>query len=157
MLQVEIRVATPADAEAIAVVHESAIRTLRQTYRPNLDAIAHKQSIESTLTRLVAVLNALVVGAVDYRITSECVHFLSLDVLAEYRRQGVATQLIHELERIGRRAGATRLTTYTVMQTGNCTIFERMGFQVISEEPSPDFESDSFDVITEAYLERRIP
>jgi ribosomal protein S18 acetylase RimI-like enzyme len=157
MAEVTIRQATPADAEEIAAVSASAVATLRQTYRPNQQALAKKQEIAETLTRLVAVLNGQVVGSVDYRLDSGRMHFLSLDVLADYRRQGVARQLLAELARIGRHAGATRLATYTVTQTGNPAIFERLGFRIISEERSELFESNRFDALTEAYLERPIP
>jgi len=156
MLDVEIRQATPADADEIAVVCASAVATLREVYRPNQKALAHKQAIAETLTRLVAVSNGRVIGAVEYSLTADRVHFLSLDVHCDYRRRGVAKQLVAELARIGKRAGAARLSTYTVTQTGNPAIFARLGFRVISEEPSAFFESDRFDTLTEAYLERPI-
>jgi predicted N-acetyltransferase YhbS len=153
---VTIREATPADADEIAAVRASAVATLRKTYRPNQKALAHKQAIAPALMTLVAVLDGRVVGSVDYHLTSGRVHFLSLDVHADWRRQGVARQLVEELVRIGREAGATRLSTYAVVETGNPAIFERIGFRVISVERSNFFESDRFDVVTEAYLERAI-
>jgi ribosomal protein S18 acetylase RimI-like enzyme len=156
MLDVRVREATPADADELAVVKASARATLREIYRPNQKALAHKQAIAETLTCLVAVYDGRVVGAVQYQLTSDRVHFLSLDVLSDYRRQGVAKQLVAELARIGKSAGVTRLSTYTVTQTGNPAIFERMGFRVIYEEPSDFYESDHFDILTEAYLERPI-
>lgn len=156
MLEVRIREATPADADEIAAVCASAVATLREIYRPNQKALAYKQAIAETLTRLVAVLNGRVIGAVEYRLTSDRVHFLSLDVLPDFRRRGVAKQLVAALAGIGKSAGAARLSTYTVTQTGNPAIFERMGFHVIYEEPSELFESDCFDTVTEAYLERPI-
>jgi ribosomal protein S18 acetylase RimI-like enzyme len=156
MVDVEIREATPADAEEIAVVRASAVATLREIYRPNQKALAHKQAIAETLTRLVAVWNGRVIGAAEYSFTADRVHFLSLDVHSDYRRRGVAKQLIAELARIGKSGGATRLSTYTVTQTGNPAIFERLGFRVIYEEPSALFESDRFDPVTESYLERPI-
>jgi ribosomal protein S18 acetylase RimI-like enzyme len=156
LVDVNVREATPADADEIAVVSASAVATLREIYRPNQRALAHKQAIADTLTRLVAVLNGRVIGAVEYSLTGDRVHFLSLDVHSDYRRQGVAKRLVAELARIGKSAGAARLSTYTVTQTGNPAIFERMGFQVIYEEPSEFFESDRFDPVTESYLERPI-
>jgi len=154
MLDVDVREAAPADDDGIAAVRASALATLRQTYRPNRKAVAHKQTIAETLTRLVAVLDGRVVGVVEYSIASDRVHFQSLGVHFDYRGQGVAKQLVAELARIGKSSGATRLSTYAVTQTGNPAIFERMGFHVISEEPSEFFESDRFDTITETYLER---
>ena len=162
MLQVEIREARPADAAQIAAVNASATSTLRETYRPNARALAHKKSIADSLTQLVAVVEGTVVGTVQYKFEAGHklehgrVHFLSLDVQANFRRQGVATQLIDRLAEIGKQAGAKVLSTYTVTQTGNVAIFERVGFRVVCEEPSELFESDRFDTITETYLERPI-
>ena len=151
-----VRAATPADEVAVAAVNASAIETLRQVYRPNARAVAQKSAQAHTLTRLVAERAGRIVGAVDYRLESDRLHFLSLDVHADSRRQGVARFMIAELDRIGRQAGLERLTTYTVVQTGNVAIFERLGFRVASIEPSELFESDRFDAITEAFLERPI-
>ena len=156
MLNVTIREATSADAEAVAAVNASAVAKLRETYRPNQAALANKSAIADALTRLVAEHDGRVVGCVEYSLADDRLHFLSLGVQADVRRQGIARQLIDELARIGRRAGAQKLSTYTVTQTGNVAIFERMGFHVVSEEPSPYFESDRFENITETYFECRI-
>ncbi len=162
MLQVEIREAQSIDAEQIATVSASATATLRETYRPNARALAHKKTIADSLKQLVAVVEGAVVGTVQYKLEpgykleNGRVHFLSLDVHADFRQQGVATQLVDKLAEIGKQAGAKALSTYTVTQTGNCAIFEKMGFRVIYEEPSELFESDQFDTITETYLERPI-
>jgi ribosomal protein S18 acetylase RimI-like enzyme len=156
MLDVHVREAARADDDGIAAVRASALATLRQMYRPNHIAVAHKQTIADTLIRLVAVFDGRVIGTVEYGVTTDGIHFLSLGVHSDYRGQGVAKQLVEELARIGKRAGATRLTTYAITQTGNLAIFERMGFRVISEEPSEFFESDRFETLTEAYMERPI-
>jgi ribosomal protein S18 acetylase RimI-like enzyme len=156
MLEVEVREEMAADADDVAAVSASAIATLRETYRPNQKALANKQAIADSLTRLVAVHNGRVVGTVQYTLIDDRVHFLSLGVLAEFRRHGVTRRLIEELAKVGRLAGAAKLSTFTVTQTGNCEIFERLGFRVILEEPSDYFESDHFKTITEAYLERPI-
>lgn len=155
-MRVVIREAIASDADALDAVRASGRATLRETYRPNQQALANKQAISAEQTTLVAEADGRVVGAIEYSVKSDRVHFLSLDVLAEYRRQGVAAQLIEELARISRSAGMTKLSTYTVVQTGNCEIFQRLGFRIVSEEPSPYFESDRFAEITEAYLERPI-
>jgi ribosomal protein S18 acetylase RimI-like enzyme len=156
VLNIEVREETPADADEVAAVAASAIATLRETYRPTQKAISHKQAIASSLTRLVAVHNGRVIGAVQYSLIDDRLHFLSLGVLSNFRRRGVTRQLIDALNTIAQRAGAARLSAYTVAQTGNCEIFERLGFRVISEEPTDYYESDRFDTLTEAYLERLI-
>jgi ribosomal protein S18 acetylase RimI-like enzyme len=151
-----IRQAEAQDAAGIEWVRASAIATLRKTYRPTQKAIARKQTLSAELTELIALCDDRVVGKVEYRIEGDRLHFLSLDVHSDWRRQGVARRLLAELDAIGKRRGATRLSTYTVTQTGNVEIFRRLGFRVVSEEPTDLFESDQHSALTECYLEREI-
>ena len=156
MSNITVREATPQDTIGLAEVSASARETLRQTYRPTAKALANKKRVGPTFTQLVAVQDDRVVGSVQYSIDADRVHFLSLDVLAACRRRGIARRLIEELTRIGKRAGAAKLSTYTVTQTGNVAIFERLDFQVVFEVATDFFESVQHAVLTEAYLERPI-
>ncbi len=151
-----VREAMESDSQDLDRVSESAIATLRQTYRPTEEAIAHRQSIAPALTQLVAVVNDKVVGSVEYHIEEDRVHFRSLFVHHGYRQQGVAKRLIAKLYRIGERIGLRYLSAYTVCQTGNPEIFKRLGFVVISEEPATRFESERYDCLTEVLVERSI-
>jgi ribosomal protein S18 acetylase RimI-like enzyme len=151
-----IRAARPEDADGIERVKASAIAMLRKTYRPTQKAIAHKQTISTSLTQLVALCDDRVNGAVEYRIEGDRVHFLSLDVHLDSRRQGVARRLLAELDAIGKKSGAAKLSTYTVTQTGNVEIFRRLGFRAVSEEPTDLYESAQHPALTESYLEREI-
>ena len=156
MSNITVREATEEDAIGLAEVTACAREALRQTYRPTAKALASKKCVGPELTQLVAVQDSRVVGGVQYSIKADRVHLLSLDVLAACRRQGIARRLIEELTRIGKRAGAAKLSTYTVTQTGNVAIFVRLGFHVVLEEATDFFESDQYAVLTEAYLERPI-
>lgn len=151
---IEVREAETTDSAGIEIVKASAIATLRETYRPRQKAVDHKQAISATLTQLVAISDGRVIGTVQYVVMGDRLHFLSLDVDSEWRRQGVARRLIAELEESAKSAGALRLSTYTVTQTGNCEIFRRLGFTVVSEEPTDFFESVRYSELTESYLER---
>lgn len=153
LAEIIIRNELPTDVDDLAQVNQSALATLRQTYRPNQKAIAKRQETSKSLNRLVAVLNNRVVGSVEYRLNSDRLHLMSLEVHSDFRRKGVARQLVEALFQIGKSLGARRLTAYTVTQTGNPLIFARMGFRVISEEPSEYFESERFETLTETLLE----
>jgi ribosomal protein S18 acetylase RimI-like enzyme len=151
-----IRPPRPEDAAGIERVRASAIATLRKTYRPTQKAISAKQTLSAELTQLVALCEDRVVGKVEYRIEGDRLHFLSLDVHSDSRRQGVARRLLAELDAIGKKSGAIKLSTYTVTQTGNVEIFRRLNFRAVSEEPTDLFESDQHAALTETYLEREI-
>ncbi len=156
MKQCVVREAIDSDAQELKRVSESAIATLRETYRPMAEAIVHRQSFAAALTQLVAVVDGRVRGSVEYRVEADRVHFLSLFVHGDCRRQGVGTRLIAALEGVGRRLGLRCLSAFTVTQTGNPEIFQRMGFEIVSEEPAILYESDRFESLTEVYLERSI-
>ncbi len=156
MSTITVREATEVDRDSIAVVTESALAALRRIYRPNQRAIAHKRKIAESLTQLVALVGERIVGTVQYKVESDRLHFLSLSVHADFRRQGVARTLVASLARIGAALGARRLTLHTIKQTGNSETFEKLGFRVVSEERAIHFESDVFDRLTEVYMERLI-
>ena len=151
-----VREATDSDAAELKSVSESAIATLRETYRPSAEAIARRASIVEALAQLVGVIDGKVVGSVEYRVEGDRVHFLSLFVHEDYRRRGVGRSLVDELEQIGRRLGLRCLSAYTVAQTGNPVVFQRMGFDIVSEEQADLYESDRFESLTEVYMERSI-
>ena len=151
-----VREATDSDAAELKSVSESAIATLRETYRPTAEAIAHRDSIVEALSQLVGVIDDKVVGSMEYRVEDDRVHFLSLFVHEDYRRRGVGRCLVDELGRIGKHLGLRCLSAYTVTQTGNPEVFRRMGFNIVSEEQADLYESDRFEGLTEVYMERSI-
>lgn len=153
MKHLVVREAIDSDAADLERVSQSAIATLRQTYCPTPEAVAHRRSIVPALIQLVAVFHDVVVGSVEYRVEGDRVHFLSLFVHHDHRQQGVGRRLIAELHRIGRRRRLRCLSTYTVCQTGNPEVFRRLGFEIVSEEPATLYESDRFDNLTEVYME----
>jgi N-acetylglutamate synthase-like GNAT family acetyltransferase len=151
-----VREATDLDAAELKSVSESAIATLRETYRPTAEAIAHRDSIVEALAQLVGVIDGKVVGSVEYHVEDDRVRFLSLFVHEDYRHRGVGRSLVDELEQVGKRRGLRCLSAYTVTQTGNPEVFQRMGFDVVSEEPADIYESERFESLTEVYMVRSI-
>ncbi len=151
-----IRQATDADKEALESISRSALATLRQTYRPTPKAIAQKCSANPALTRLMAFLDSKPVASVEYGVEEDCLYFLSLFVHEDYRRQGIGRRLVAELDMIARRLGLRRLSANTVKEAGTHEVFQRMGFDVVSEESTNLFESDQFSQLTEVHVVRDI-
>lgn len=149
---IRVREPTPADDAATAAVIASGIATLRQTYHPTAAAIARKT--ERVLHRLVAVDGDAIVGTVEYACNGERLHLMGLHTLETHRRCGVARRLIDALVVIANAHGARTLSLYTIRETGNVPIFERLGFSVMRDAPACDIASDHHAALTEAYLER---
>lgn len=144
-----VRPAAPEDEAAIERVSASGVAALRETYRPNDDAIASKPH---SLPRLVAVCDGELVGTVEYLLREDRLHLMGLYVLASHRRRGVGRALVDALHDL---AGARKLSLRTIRETGNVPIFERLGFAVVEERRARHFIGAHQEVVHEAFLEYR--
>ena len=52
--------------------------------------------------------------------------------------------------------GCRALELYTVTKTGNVSVFERLGFRVVSEQPDSYTVSADGGPLMEAYMEREV-
>jgi ribosomal protein S18 acetylase RimI-like enzyme len=156
MESIIVREATSQDAEEMRVVKELADAALRKVYRPTKAAIAHKARLDATLNRIVAITEGKVIGAVQYYIVENRLHLIGLAVHPAYQRRGVAGRLMAYLCERARTAAVEKLSLYTVKEMGNVPIFEKLGFQVISEKRDEWSESDIYSELTEVYMERQV-
>ncbi|HEY1818037.1 MAG TPA: GNAT family N-acetyltransferase [Kofleriaceae bacterium] len=139
-----VRDAQPADEPAIARVAESAIATLRATYRPSAGMIA-RAADRRRLRRLVAIdADDSLVGTLAH----DNGHVVGLFVHTDHRRRGVARQLLDAID--------GRASLYTIRETGNVLVFERLGFRIVREQPAVDYVAvaDEHATLTEVYMER---
>ena len=132
----------------------SATATLRETYRPNQAALAHRPRVSIKRIQLVALLGNRVVGTAQYYWKEDRLHVMDLGVHIDFRRRGVAKALFAYLADIGKAHGARCLSLHTVKETGNVEIFRKLGFNPISEQRSELFESDWYASLTDVYLEK---
>jgi GNAT superfamily N-acetyltransferase len=145
-----IRDANDLDAPHIEEVARSAVATLRRTYWQKPDA---ERPALPARARVVAILDHQIVGTVEHFRDGDRIHLIGLFVHETKRRHGVARALVAELIRRARAAGAQRLSLYTIRETGNVEVFERLGFRVVDERVDPYTESDRHVRLLEAYME----
>jgi len=153
MQEIMVRIATAEDIPAAEQVAALATETLRQTYRPMQYGVA---SPHPALTRLVAEIEGRIVGTVQYGVKGNRLHIVGLMVHPDHRRKGVARAMIESLAGIAPDLGLTHLSLYTIKQTGNVPIFERLGFNTVREDTASWAESDKYASLTDVYMERRI-
>jgi N-acetylglutamate synthase-like GNAT family acetyltransferase len=153
---VHVRRAVPEDADAIDTVDALATATLRQTYRPTQAALAHRAQLAGKLESFVAILEDRVVGVVRCCVEGDALRVIGLGVHAECRRGGVARELLELLAALATERGLSRLSLSTIEQTGNVTIFSRLGFTVVSRAEDTFTESTRYPVLTNAEMERRL-
>ena len=156
MNQIVVRPAEPADDAAVTAVDALSTATLRETYRPTKAALDNRARIAARLSRLVATCDGPIVGTVQWYVENESLRIVGLGVHPDFRRRGIAHQLLAHLAMIGRQQGATRLRLYTVQQTGNVDIFARLGFCVVAESEDRFSESDRYPTLTAVEMQRSL-
>jgi GNAT superfamily N-acetyltransferase len=151
-----VRIAEPSDGSVAKTITGAAFAAARAAYRPNPAALANLSAIAPKLERLVAKMDGLVVGTVRYGVFDRSLRVIGLAVLPDRQRQGIARKLIEALADIAADRECQTLSLYTVVQTGNVPIFQRLGFQVVSESPDAYSISVSGEPLTEAFMERPV-
>ncbi len=136
-MEVVIRPATQDDQSGLRTVTSAGTRFLREVYRPTLERAEWRTS--EGRSWLVAVQESRVVGAASYTPSHESLHLRDLAVLPDWRRRGIARQLVEHIVRLAAAEGLPRVTLDTIQATGNVAIFEHLGFAVTEEVRTEDF------------------
>lgn len=154
---VKVRSALKEDLEAATQVGNLAFGTIRHIYRPLREVVAQNPSSKrSSERRLVALIGGRVVGTVRYWIESQSVHLLGLATHPDFTKRGIARSLVENVEEQAREEGADSASLFTIRETGNVAIFEKLGYSVVHEESAKCFESDIYDTLVEVKMEKQL-
>jgi len=154
--RIVVRPALPSDDPQVRSVFDAAFSTVRGIYRPMGDVLAHEALRAQLGTRLVAVLDGDVVGTVQIDVHSKHVHLIGLAVHPDLQGRGIGRRLISYLVDMAPRLGRSVLALDTIRETGNVPKFEAMGWHVVSETRSVEFESDTLAALHEVKMERAL-
>lgn len=151
-----VRELLPGDAEGARVVAQRAQQALRAVYRPSAELARANEMRVDNGHQLVAAHGRQIVGTVLYDQRGDKLHLQSLAVDPAWQRRGIGRALIARAVELARSRGASRLSLYTVVETGNVQVFERLGFRVVCTEPACGLEPVGEASINEAYMEMMI-
>ena len=133
MTMIEIRAAQPEDANDLNILHGHMNAVLRKTYRPTKAGLLNRARISKGAHCLIACAEGKVVGTVQYYHYDACLRLMGLGVHQDYRRQGIARKLIEHVCRLSEQHRCSAVGLSTIRETGNISVFERLGFQVVVE------------------------
>lgn len=152
MINITVRTELEGDSDQLLTVISLATEDLRRIYRPTVAA-----SIPSAPTaRFVAEIAGKIVGTLKFSEDSDRLHITGLMVHPSYRHLGVARALVDAVAEAARASAITKLSLYTIRQTGNIDVFRKLGFVVIREDQADWAESIDSQSLTEIYMERAI-
>lgn len=108
-------------------------------------------------TYVVAIFRQTIVGTAAYFLTKKKIHISQWATHPQWQRRGIATQLVDHLEEIAIQAKVSLMTLWTVEESGNVPIFERLGFKSVEKKVSDIFQSTKGDLIHEVLMVKSIP
>ena len=123
---------------------------LRQIYRPTGQAKKIKSSDKDLWTSFGYYTGGQLVGYVEVKICDNELYLRSLAVEKQYRRQGIARELINQVAQ--KYDQATVVSLWCVEQTGNVFVFKTLGFSVFQKLESDLFELPDGTKATEVLL-----
>lgn len=148
-----IRPATAEDVAAAEEVARQAYAAMWQIYHPKEDFVL--PTVAGSV-RLVAEIGNTIVGTVTYAPIDDRLHLRRLAVDATFRRQGITRAFVEHVSERVKEAQLRALSLYTIEQTGNVPIFERLGFQRVHEVPANWAISTCGEELREVFMEKEV-
>lgn len=133
------------------------MRQAREWLEQTANQRVHRETRQRPVDRFQA--NALrplpaIAGTLQYEFIDDRVHVRGLAVHPELRRRGVARRLVEYVAERGAGAGCRAVSLFTIRETGNAEIFQRLGFRIIRESEDSTAELVRGGRPTELYMER---
>ena len=158
-IDIAVRVASPDDDIEAAVVRKAAFDRLRAIYRPTGEAAARQAARADEGTRLIAEIDGRIVGTLQFDVHQEHVHLIGVAVHPDFQRMGVARHMVEWVVVRTPGLGRNVVVLDTIQETGNVTLFERLGFRVVQVTVATwcvsDVHPDVHDVRMERVAARR--
>lgn len=142
------------DTERVAAIVRDATEELRMRYRP-----AGRTEDTDTIfgwSRYVIDWNGGAAGVVEIAVVNNGAQIRGLAVGRAYRRRGLARILLTFCVNRAAQAGARKLTLYTIKETGNVDIFEKLGFSVVREDVARGYVGVDGKPVYQVRMERDI-
>jgi ribosomal protein S18 acetylase RimI-like enzyme len=132
----ELRLATPSDAEAIHELTQVAYGEYRSQAAPSSALLETGREVREALwsgttSAIVAEIDGRLVGSARFRADARGLYFFRLAVHPECRRRGVAQALIHRLATEARQRHAHRIWCQVrLIVPRNVSLYEKNGFTI---------------------------
>jgi GNAT superfamily N-acetyltransferase len=148
-----IRPATADDIAAAEEVARRAYAAMWQIYHSKEDFVL--PTVAGSV-RLLAEVNRTIVGTVTYAPKDDRLHLRRLAVDAAFRRRGITRAFVEHVSERAKDAQLRALSLYTIEQTGNVPIFERLGFRRLHEVPAGWAVSTCGEELHEVFMEKEV-
>jgi ribosomal protein S18 acetylase RimI-like enzyme len=134
-----IRLATPADADAIHTVTQAAYAEYRATSTPSAALAETAREVREAMyagawSAAIVEEDGELAGAVRFKVDARGLYFFRLAVHPDHRRRGVAQTILSWLEAEGRRRHVHRLWCQVrLIIQANVALYTKNGFSIVEE------------------------
>ncbi|MEW4454137.1 GNAT family N-acetyltransferase [Bremerella sp. JC817] len=156
---ISLRTAGLVDLPRIEELRALAFESNRSIYRPIASATQALPVARGTRVEVIATLVGVDVGVVGLYCDPsepEVLCITGLGVVPSMRKRGVARKLIAFALQMARENCHTAVSLFTIRETGNVGLFEKMGFAVVTESEANWCRSETFDRLHEVTMRRSV-
>jgi N-acetylglutamate synthase-like GNAT family acetyltransferase len=153
MKELLIREVREGDDAARREIIEAATAELRNTYRPDGNAV---RCTGTPVDVLVALKNNIVVGTTEYIRKDRQLYVQGVAVHPDYRSRGVCRALLLSIEEIAKAKKLAAVALCVIEETGNAEIFKNLGFKVTNRAIAQNYVSRSGGRVTQLRMERYV-
>jgi len=143
------------EVAALRLLEEAGTATLRHIYRQRPDRRPVHAADLGQLVRLVLERDGALAGTVSYQRGEDRMHLPRLFVAPALLRQGLARRLVEHVAELSRAENRSFLTLFTIRETGNVAIFQRLGFLVEHEDVDETVIGILAPVLHSVFMRRR--
>ena len=151
-----VRFAHPNEDAIVSSIVDEAFQSVRKVYNPRSSAVPVDKDDAYEARSIVALINDVSVGSAIIYAEPQSLRISQLAVLPNYQRRGVASQLILFAGRAACDLGLTELRLNTIEETGNVTVFQKLGFSIVGTSEATWCTSDRFSKLTDVEMSRQL-
>lgn len=144
------------DFSSIQSIVTAATKELRLVYAPKDQCRINTNENLKPLKYVAINSDGLLVGVAEYIQTSNIFYVQGIAVRSSSRQAGVARDLLSYISAVASREQVVTIEIKTIEETGNCKIFERLGFVASSRMQSERFIGKQGQPVTEVIMNRGV-
>lgn len=144
------------DSTSVQSILAAATKELRLVYAPRNQCGINTDKNSKPLRYVAINGDGLLVGVAEYIQASNVFYVQCVAVASYARKEGVARALLSYISTIAIRKGVATIEIKTIEETGNCKIFEQLGFVRSSRTESEKFLGRQGQPVTEVIMNRGV-
>lgn len=149
MAKYKVRQAEYPDHASRQKIIEAATHELRLVYKPVNKVVPNPKL---SIGILVVADGDILIGTAEYINNEDNMYIQGIAVHQDYRKKGVCRMLIEEIRELAIKQNYEQLSLCVIEETGNVSVFEKIGFNVINKYQSNHYIGLEGQIVTQVEM-----